>query len=286
MKKDVVTLGHEKSLELTRWYYLYSRAPGAVNMPTDLPPEVQRSTRNKKGWLRPFNLALDHVFSGRWLYWGEAMMKKQVPDEPIPQIDFYDPQINGVAQKNLRACLDHHTHNSSTVLDDFLSWILWGLGSSYIEKFPQISDKTDDFWYRTFNLGLLHYDPADHWGIICAERMYGLNGFFPTPMNICQMMVKMIAGDPEKADKTKSFVEPCCGTGTMLLAASNYSLSLSGQDINSTVIKACLVNSYLYIPWVVAPGGFMKAPKRKVKRTVELPAAIQIPMDFELVSNG
>ncbi|MBD1995249.1 SAM-dependent DNA methyltransferase [Leptolyngbya sp. FACHB-541] len=51
--------------------------------------------------------------------------------------------------------------------------------------------------------------------------------------------------------------DPCLGTGRLLLTASNYSLRLYGQDINDTVIKAALVNGYLYAPWLVKPLPFL-----------------------------
>jgi hypothetical protein len=43
----------------------------------------------------------------------------------------------------------------------------------------------------------------------------------------------------------------------MLLAASNHSYRLYGADIDPTVIKATLVNGYLYAPWLVKPFPFL-----------------------------
>jgi hypothetical protein len=54
-----------------------------------------------------------------------------------------------------------------------------------------------------------------------------------------------------------STLDPCLGTGRMLLHASNYSLRLYGQDINETCVKASLVNGYLYAPWMVKPFPFL-----------------------------
>ena len=48
-------------------------------------------------------------------------------------------------------------------------------------------------------------------------------------------------------------MEPCLGTGRMLLHASNYSLRLHGMDIDQTVLTAALVNGALYAPWMVRP---------------------------------
>jgi hypothetical protein len=46
----------------------------------------------------------------------------------------------------------------------------------------------------------------------------------------------------------------------MLLAASNHSYRLYGCDINPTVIKATLVNGFLYAPWLVRPFPFLDRP--------------------------
>jgi hypothetical protein len=51
--------------------------------------------------------------------------------------------------------------------------------------------------------------------------------------------------------------EPCIGTGRMLMFASNYSLRLSGQDVNATCVKASMVNLFLYAPWAVRPFPFL-----------------------------
>ena len=69
------------------------------------------------------------------------------------------------------------------------------------------------------------------------------------------MMAKM---EMEGEDcRAKSVCDPCSGTGRLLLAASNYSMRLYGVDINRTVIKASLINGYLYAPWLVRPLPFL-----------------------------
>jgi len=39
----------------------------------------------------------------------------------------------------------------------------------------------------------------------------------------------------------------------MLLAASNYSYCLSGQDIDKLVVDICLCNGAFYAPWLSFP---------------------------------
>ena len=74
-------------------------------------------------------------------------------------------------------------------------------------------------------------------------------------MPVARMMAAMTVGGEDA--RTKSVCDPCVGTGRLLLAASNHSYRLYGCDLNPTVIKATLVNGYLYAPWLVRPFPFL-----------------------------
>jgi hypothetical protein len=47
-------------------------------------------------------------------------------------------------------------------------------------------------------------------------------------------------------------MEPCAGTGRMLLPASNYCNNMYAMEINYSTVKVLTVNGYLYMPWLVA----------------------------------
>jgi hypothetical protein len=68
-------------------------------------------------------------------------------------------------------------------------------------------------------------------------------GFFATPTLLAGMMVEMTFSgmDREKA-KRESVCDPCCGTGTLLLAASNYSLNPYGVDLSLSMVRMCKLN--------------------------------------------
>ncbi len=95
--------------------------------------------------------------------------------------------------------------------------------------------------------------PHDYFGDLLCESSYGKQqGFYPTPHHICEFMTQMVCD--EKLDiRTETVLDPCVGTGRMLLHASNHSLRLFGMDIDSTLCKATLVNGYCYAPWMVRP---------------------------------
>ena len=213
-----------------------------------------KTTKDKKGWLLPYLIALDDMFYKRWQYWMQICIHNNIPQEPIPFIRFKPvneyPQKE--VQKNLRHCIDYAAYHISHPFESFVDWILWGFNQG--KEFPAIPNKIDDYWYRTFNLGLFYKEPADHWPDFAMEVMGRNNplGFFATPASITEMMTLMQFGDkPQHKHKKMSVLDPTCGTGGMLLYASNYSLNLYGQDISYLLTKIAKINAFIYMPWMV-----------------------------------
>ena len=238
-----------------------------------------KTTYDKKGWLIPYLLGLDDMFYKRWIYWTRICMSNKVPDEPIPVIRFkptYEYKEKLVS-KNLRKCLDH-ARCSSNALHNFADWILWGFGRGN-NLFPSIDEGIDDYWYRTFNLGLFYKEPADHFSELASDYMGRTNklGFFATPSHVVEMMTLMtFGGKPEHKHKTMSVCDPCLGTGNMLLHASNYSMNLYGNDISLLLTKLATINAFIYMPWVVAKPKNLTIFDAIIN--VELPSGIKIPL--------
>jgi len=243
--------------------------------------EKLKITKNQKGWLIYYLLRLDQMFYCRWDYWTRAFTLDEIPKESIPQIDFR-PSWNYTArkvQKNLKTCLDYPGYTDHNVFENFIDWILWGFNIG--DSFPNINKETDDFWYRTFNLGLFYEEPADHFADIATEYFVGSgHGYFPTPGPIVELMVRMNFGDePNHEHKRLSVLDPCCGTGIMLMYASNYSLNLYGNDINYLLTKIAKVNAYIYVPWLAFRPKtltmFDKMDQAIIE--IELPTGIKLP---------
>ena len=212
-----------------------------------------RSTREKKGWLLSYLMKLDEMFFGRWGYWFKIIESDKIPKGPIPQIPFKatEEYNERLVQKNIKECLDRGARELSHSLGVFVDWIMWGLGRG--EEFPLVSAKLDDFWYRTFNLGLFYNEPADHWGMVAMESMGKSNGhgFFPTPASVVKMMTQMtFAGQSQEQQKRASMMDPCCGTGIMFLYASNHTLNIQGNDISPLLVNMAKINAFVYIPWL------------------------------------
>jgi hypothetical protein len=101
--------------------------------------------------------------------------------------------------------------------------------------------------------------PHDYLGAYIAEgkaRGWSPTGFYPTPHNVVECMVRMTMHDTSaegRDSRLTSVCDPCVGSGRMLLHASNYSLCLFGQDIDPLAVAMCKVNGALYAPWLSFP---------------------------------
>jgi hypothetical protein len=102
----------------------------------------------------------------------------------------------------------------------FLDWLLYGFGHAghpEVPKEPGGCEGASDRLYQVFDLGELLLWPFDYFGDLLAEASYGQGqGFFPTPLHICEMMVQVSFGSED--GRLKTTLDPCVGTGRMLLA--------------------------------------------------------------------
>ena len=234
----------------------------AINRGPD--PTLKRDLQ--PGFLLPYLLDFDAMTYGRWEYWFEAAEKGALPDRPIPQVDWQPPYPR--ARKMLETTLDLIPRYGSwqsmggwEYLRYLLRWMLWGFGHPGYGE-PEETDGCEGASmrvYQALNICALALWPADYFGDLMAENAYGRRqGFFPTPMDVCQMMTGMLMDTGEDL-RAKTVCDPAVGTGRFLLAASNYSLRLYGQDIDPTMCMATLVNGYLLAPWLARPLPFLDA---------------------------
>jgi hypothetical protein len=216
----------------------------------------------KHGWLLPYLLHADSLMWRRWEHWFDTMQAGEVIGS-IPQIEWCN---HLVGRKMLERSLATITRNgdwqgwgSWRCFDYLLDWLLFGFGHSSQSELPvEPSDclGASNRLYQVFNLVALLAYPHDYFGDILADNRHGRHlGFFPTPMDVVQVIVRMTIGEEDARSKT--VCDPAVGTGRMLLCASNHSYRLHGNDVNQTVIKATLINGYLYAPWLVKPFPFL-----------------------------
>lgn len=144
-------------------------------------------------------------------------------------------------------------HDCWSPMEPLLDWLLWGLGLT--KEPPKMSAELNEDLYRNVNIGPWLINPYDYLGewIAGQKGKWNPHAFFPTPHTVVEMMVRMTL-DLESADmRCKTVLDPAVGSGRMLLHASNFSLRLYGMDIDPLLVKTCLVNGALYVPWMVSP---------------------------------
>jgi hypothetical protein len=261
--------------------------------------------RTERGWLLSYLMRFDEMTWRRWSYWFRMTASERLPEDAIPQIAF---SAHGAAAgggwKRTRKMLEESLNaispgwsgwGDSRAWDFFFDWLLFGFGD-LAEPPPDPHEGAGDRLYQVFNVGAMVLDPADYFGELLSESAYGRrNGFFPTPMNLTDMITQLAIGTADtggtrlggadiggvdnaadgSADKRLlSVMDPCVGTGRFLLSASNYSLRLYGIDIDPLVLKACKVNGWLYAPWLVRPLPFVERLAAQSEET-QAPAAAQ-----------
>ena len=193
----------------------------------------------------------------RWGYLAECFVEEKLPDDPIPRMEFGHPSPDG--RKMLRDWMElvaeRHGRGWSC-LRLLVEWMVFALGMAP-EPPPELDEADHERLYRGLDLGPWLLNPSDYLGEAMAERAgsgkWNPHGFFPTPHSVVECMVQMTMADAPEDARRLTVNDPCLGTGRMLLHASNYSLRLSGVDIDRMVLDAALVNFALYAPWAVAP---------------------------------
>lgn len=207
---------------------------------------------------------------GRWRYWLAACHSVVVPQAPIPHIVFTnqpDPKAAKYLQNDL---LRPYCQASGVSYDDawlqLVRWVLRGLGIPDLRV--ELPDGIDRHWQEVFSFTPFLQSPIDWTAFVLqgglpddkpGRSRWSGAGYFSTPMAVSNLMVQMnFAGiNPDDA-KLMTVCDPCCGSGSLLLAASNYSLRLFGMDIVYELILGTQFNGWLYAPWVVLMPGVIR----------------------------
>ena len=223
------------------------------------PIQADFSIELEHGWFKPSLWKFDSMIWGRWAYNICAIMNGQLPEEPLPQIDF---KKNLSVEKMVMRCLDAIPGANSSwrswadaeYFRYFLDWLLFAFGSPEVKTLeePRHCSGASSRLYQVCNICAMQLFPFDYFADILCESHYGRsNGFFPTPMDLC-MLITDISFDKSIDNRYKSILDPCMGTGRFPLAVSNYTMDISCQDIDGTMVRATMVNGYLYAPWLVS----------------------------------
>lgn len=254
---DPIPAGQEvPDCEWTTFFKVHGRVPVLSD---------ERKPWTYRGWLgyyrmlcedRPLDPQIE--IPKRWDYWARTMQAGRLLDEEIPPVVF--EQVAGEKADGYKVIdnainlIERNAGGYWGSVGSFLDWLLFGFGHKC--EAPKFSDELNEKLYRQLNLAPLLLEPYDyigHW-ISVHKGAWNPNAFFPTPMHVCHLMTQMnFTGIDWREARKQKTMDPCVGSGRFLLAASNYSLRLYGMDIDPTMVKATLVNGYLYAPWLVKP---------------------------------
>jgi hypothetical protein len=213
-----------------------------------------------RGWMLPHVMdvlpAETGIGRGRWWYWLETMLEGRLLDGPIPPVSYTSAAPAGQKAVMKAAELIGSREGFSSAPGLLIDWLAWALHVS--KEPPRLQTETQEALYRGFSIDPLLEVPSDYLGWLMCEykgRSYDPQGFFPTPLEVCEMMALMnfAGGDSARDDRLLTVHDPCVGTGRMLLVAGNRSLRLYGQDINARCCAATLINGALYCPWLAFP---------------------------------
>lgn len=213
------------------------------------------------GWLRPYVQMMHgqkpQLLGDRWGYYARTLQAGHLLDEPIPQAFF--SSTHGPTLNTLEKWIGLIEQTGQSVWGGFslfVDWLAWGLD---VGPEPKIDDNLNEKLYRTVDLWPWMQAPGDYLGELASARFGGGPfAFFPTPMCITDMMARMVVdavralgGEEQGAPdpRLQTVHEPCCGTGRMLLTASNFSMRLSGIDKDPLMVQICKINMVLYAPW-------------------------------------
>lgn len=237
-----------------------------------------------RGWLLyQVQFADSHpMLPGRWTHYLRTLEAGRLLDEPIPRAEFVLGNLD--AGRNMfEHCLRliHREDYSWTSFNRLVDWLAWGLAVS--REMPPLKEETHEALYRTFNLEPLLLNPHDYLGWMLAERHsngWNPNAFFPTPHPVVECMTQMMLAGRQPSNgrdpRLETVLDPCVGTGRMLLHASNYSYCLYGCDIDPLVAMITRINGALYAPWLAFP-----FPKEVLGVPVPLPPPAPLPVPNE-----
>lgn len=191
------------------------------------------------------------------------VVEQTLPTEPIPKIEWnYSAMAARMLDRTLDAIPTWGTWKgweSHEYVRYFLRWAFYGFGhpkQMELPKEPSRCEGASMRLYQTFDVGLLMLYPEDYWGRLLPEikskDSQQATGFFPTPLVVSALMSEIVNGG-ETPEKASEFYEPCVGTGSLMLAHSNYCLRGIGQDIDPLLLDCALFQFFLYAPWFAIP---------------------------------
>lgn len=240
-------------------FFEFARARGRVPALGDDPAPF-----TYRGWLlwQVWLMSCHESVAPRWPFYFRLLAAGRLLDEPIPRLDLVEPAVQ---KKNphgqlgkLVEKLGRELGYGERALNALVEWLAFALAVDFDGTPPDLPESVQSMLYREFDPSPLLVTPQDVLGSMLEEfRGKGTakraSGFFLTSPTLCEFMTQAAAADASGDLRTYETYEPACGSSRQLLAASNYSLALAGQDIDRECVLISRVNAALFCPWLAWP---------------------------------
>jgi len=217
----------------------------------------------RPGWLYTQLINNDDYLWRRWNFLEAINIDPSLAEKrKIPPIAFCLSTPHAPTMQMLEYCLalipiyeDWDRDNRGWLyLEYFLDWLLYAFGhhsQPLPPKEPPACLGASQRLHQIFTLMPMQVWPNDYFGEILFHSRIGRKLGFHLDSNYdC---ARSCHDSLNQASPTDDIVLSITSSGRNLLHLSNYRLSIVAQDLDPTLLKMSLVNSYLYAPWVVSP---------------------------------
>lgn len=228
-------------------------------------------------------------------WWRIKLMNRQTPDPkyyPIPPLEFNSPSAYPHVRKHIDDVIDIFTYKSDMprIVSAIANYILYALG--YRSTKPQ--EVSDEMWgtlVSKLDLDLLAACPAPYLDKYLTEAHVGrAGGYFPTPSAVSELLLRMtmISTDVPQDDNPASVKariviadqrtsDPCMGTGSMLLPATNIYWDIGpNYEISPIVHLVGRAQLAFYAPWTAIQCFLLHNPGGSLGDLAEIQKTVQV----------
>ncbi len=243
---------------------------------------------HQPGWMLRRIIAEDRAFQGRWQHWQQMQNVTELPrGQDIPYRQFEEPDPNTLERIKICLTLIHADWERSPqigreTIEIFFDWLLWSLGHPSVPEFPVAlrHSRAHDFLIQVFSVGRFILYPADYFGALLELTNYPDAALSKSDTRL----LKSIFPGRRNDYRDMLLLDPQCGGGALMLAASNYTYQYQAVTGDPLIAKATILSAYFYVPWVIFPFSWLDTPDPTTTLTTTLMVMRQRGVDPQYFS--
>jgi hypothetical protein len=299
--REVNHLPHPEALELAG--LLLSRDVTAEMQLGGLLGGGSRAAFEKAAGLSPELFIVTWLRIANRYAWLERAATQSLPDplyDPIPPIRHAGRErVERVFKRHVEPYLREafHFNGFTNTLDAFAQAVLYAFG--YLPGKPV--HIPDEVWERAVaglfgkhhTLALICAYPGDYFNYIAQEEQSGRVAFFPTPIEVAQVMGEMLTGngpEPDTPEERRARLlqtasDPAVGTGNLAWPLMNTLFRGRFIDVNPAMVAASRALFAMYAPWFTGSVFCANALEEDTEKTIQAQAR-QYAVDLGLAYAG